>query len=71
VISGDGRLYRGRSGNRSGCNVNIQYSTNQPFLSGTSGSGLAGVPGATLTLAAFTLHQPVIVLTWCRVSRLQ
>ena len=52
-------------------NVNIQYSTNQPFLSGTSGSGLAGVPGATLTLAAFTLHQPVIVLTWCRVSRLQ
>ena len=50
--------------------VNIQHSTNQPSLSGTSSSGLAGVPGSTLTLAAPT-HQPVIVLTYCRVSRLQ
>jgi hypothetical protein len=44
-------------------NVNIQYSTNQPFLAGTSGSALAGVPASTLTLAASTLHQPVIILT--------
>jgi len=44
-------------------NVNIQYSTNQPFLAGTSGSALAGVPAATLTLAASTLHLPVIVLS--------
>jgi hypothetical protein len=44
-------------------NVNIQYATNQPFLAGTSGSALAGVPAATLTLAASTLHVPVIVLT--------
>jgi hypothetical protein len=44
-------------------NVNIQYSTNQPFLAGTSGSALAGVPASTLTLAASTLHQPVVILT--------
>jgi hypothetical protein len=44
-------------------NVNIQFSTNQPFLAGTSGSGLAGVAAATLTLAASTLHVPIIVLT--------
>jgi hypothetical protein len=44
-------------------NVNGQYATNQPFLAGTSGSALAGVPAATLTLAASTLHVPVIILT--------
>ena len=44
-------------------NVNIQYATNQPFLAGTSGSALAGVPAATLTIAASTLHQPVIILS--------
>lgn len=44
-------------------NVNIQYSTNQPFLAGTSGSALGGVPAATLSLAASTLHVPVVVLT--------
>ena len=43
-------------------NVNIQYSTNQPFLAGTSGSSLAGTAAATL-LAATTLHVPVIVRT--------
>jgi hypothetical protein len=44
-------------------NVNIQFATNQPFLAGTSGSSLAGVPAATLSLAASTLKQPVIILT--------
>jgi hypothetical protein len=44
-------------------NVNIQFSTNQPFLAGTSGSSLAGVAAATLSLAASTLHLPVVILT--------
>jgi hypothetical protein len=44
-------------------NVNIEYSGNQLFLAGTSGFGLAGVPAANLTLAACTLHVPVIVLS--------
>ncbi len=39
------------------------YATNQPFLAGTSGSALAGVPAATLTLAASTLSVPVVILT--------
>jgi hypothetical protein len=42
--------------------VNIQYSTNQPFLAGTSGSALAGTAAATVTLAASTLHLQVAVL---------
>jgi hypothetical protein len=38
-------------------------STNQPFPARTSGSSLADTLGAALTLAASTLHVPVVVLT--------